>query len=325
MSTHTHGKTAAANDRTASIEPGLLKALREFQHDKGLSQNQLATRLGTSSAYVSLAFKDKFPGDVAAFERRVESLLSGEAANEREVLDVELVKHGFLVETMRQFLFSVAHTRDIGVAWCPAGRGKTCGIAVYLQSEPLAVCVTALKSLSGWRSIRDALLAALPVKRRGKGETWNQYIKRTFRGSERLLIIDNAHLLTESARQWLAYDWHEQTGCGLALVGNDIIVDQWKVNDQHLSRVGLAIEVTSKASAKDSAKAILAQFLPAAAHDAAAVALAARLMDARGAGRAVRKHANLARELLASNAADTPAAALKLANSMLLSDVKLAA
>lgn len=325
MSTTHHGKAAAANDTTATIDEALLKALQSFQKEKGLSQNQLARRLGVSPAYVSLAMKQKFPGDIPAFEARIESLLAGEAANEREVVNVTLCSKGFLVEPMRQFLFSVQHTRDIGVAWNGAGNGKTCAIAVYLQNNPLAVCVTALKSLSGWRSIRDALLAALPVKRRAKNETWNEFLRRTFRGSERLLIVDNAHLLTESARQWLAYDWHEQTGCGLALVGNEIIVNQWKANDQQLSRVGLAMELKAASAPKDNAREILAQFMPEAADDAESLALAARLMKERGAGRAVRKHAALAHELYDAKAAETPAAALKLANTMLLSDVKLAA
>lgn len=321
----TTGKAAAANDKTAALDAQLMDALRAHQKERGLSQAQLAKQLGISPAYVTLAYQGKFPGDAAAFERRVEALLDGEAQNAREVVNVSLCERGFLVEAMRQFLFSVEHTQDIGVAWNAAGNGKTCAIAVYANAHPSAVVVTALKSLSGWRSIRDALLSALPMKRRGKGESWNKFLLRTFRGSRRLLIVDNAHLLTESARQWLAYDWHEQTGCGLALVGNEVIKEQWRANDQHLSRVGIALELPAAHDAKADAREILAQFMPEAAKDADALAIAARLMKARGAGRAVRKHASLAHELLASKAAPDAAAALKLANSMLLSDVRLAA
>jgi len=321
----THGQTAAANDKTAALDEALMTGLRAFQQERGLSQAQLAKRLGISPAYVTLAFQGRFPGDVPAFEKRVEALLEGDAQSEREIVAVSLCSCGFLVESMRQFLFSVEHTQDIGVAWNAAGNGKTCAIAVYANAQPSAVVVTALKSLSGWRSVRDALLAALPVKRRGKGESWNKFLVRTFRGSKRLLIVDNAHLLTESARQWLAYDWHEQTGCGLALVGNENIKEQWRANDQHLSRVGIALELPAGSDAKADAREILAQFMPEAARDADALALASRIMKARGAARAVRKHAALAHELLASKAAPDAAAALRLANSMLLSDVRLAA
>lgn len=328
MSTTTkmiNGKLAAANDSSFALDAALIAALREFQREKNLSQEQLARRLGLSATYVSRAFAGKFAGDVPDFERRVEALLNSESASGPGVASVELAQSGFMVEPMTKFLFTVSSTRDIGIAWSPAGRGKTCGVAVYTGKHPLAVSITALKSLSGWRSVRDAVLAALPVKRRAKNETWNAFLVRTFRASGRLLIIDNAHLLTESARQWLAYDWHEQTGCGLALVGNPEIVDQWKRNDQHHSRVGLALEVRPEASPSATARALLELVLPVAAHDKESLEIAARIVKARGAGRALRKHALLAKQLLESGAADTPAAALKQANSLLLSDVKLAA
>lgn len=302
---------------TNNLSPEILAALRDHL-SLHKSQADFARQLGVSSTQLSRALSGQaFPYNVAEFEAKVRQYLS-DLSKVRETKE-ELQDSGFLVEPMADFLSTCRHTRDIGVAWSDAGFGKTKGIEIYRRSDPLCIVVSARKSLCGWRSIRDAILAALPTKRRIGGESWDQFILRTFTNSGRLLVIDNAHLLTESARQWLAYDWHEVTGCPLALVGNPAIKDQWSRNDQHQSRVGMAQEVQPETSAAETARTMLRLHLPAAERDPETLRLATAVVKSKGACRSLLKHALLAEQLLKIGAHTAPAPAFRAAHELLLS------
>jgi DNA transposition AAA+ family ATPase len=316
-------KTTASIKRP--INPQTVEALKAYQRTRNLSQRQLATRLGISPAYVSLALKTgaEFPGDAAGFEDRVESLIEQEAIAARKKLLVE-VADGFLVDTMSKFLTSIAATQDIGIIYSPAGWGKTCGIAKYSEADRLAVVVTALKGNTGWRALRRAVLGTQNGEKRQRGETRSEVMQRIYRGSQRLLIIDNGHLLTESARQWLAYDWNEGTGCGVALVGNPEIVRQWEKNDQHASRVGLSFEVHENPSRRDDMNEVFRQFFPAAFGHEESLKLASRIVKGPGGFRALRKHSQLAKVLSVKGRME-PAQAIREANSILPSFVNLQA
>lgn len=320
------------------INAEILADLVIFQKEHGLTNRKLGQRLGYSESLMGRALaqlsggsKTGFNGDVAKFEAAVRELFHNEEQRRRAPLD-ELQTHGFMVAPMRAFLDSVAHTGDIGIAYSPAGKGKTCGARVWLAQNKLAVMVTALKSRSGWRAIREAIVDALPFGTRPKKrEGTAAFIQRIFHGSKRLLIIDNAHLLTESARYWLAYDWNEDTGCPVALLGNEVIVNQWghregvDANDQLSSRVGLAYEVKPAAEqrAEATARQSISLYYPPAGEDAEAVAVAVEILKNKGAARALKKHLLLAADLSAE-ATLAPAEALRRANGLLLGK-KLAA
>lgn len=305
------------NKHTGVISPEIKTALKELL-PLVKSQAELARQLGVSSTQLSRALGDgDFKYNVPEFEERVRSYIASLA--KARPADDHLITTGFLVESMDNFLSTTHATKDIGVCWSDAGFGKTKGLMVYAQRNPLCVVVSARKALCGWRAVRDAILAQLAQKRRIGGESWDAFLLRTFSGSGRLLAIDNAHLLTESARQWLAYDWHEVTGCPLALIGNPAIKDQWSRNDQHQSRVGLAYAVSPQSSAAETARTMLRLYLPEGEHDAATVKLATAVVKSKGACRSLKKHSLLAAELRKQGAQPTPAAAFKAAHSLLLS------
>lgn len=327
-----HGKSAAANDPSAAqlprsvkpIDSALQDLLKQYKARHELSNNALGMRLNSSGTYVSRYLSGEFSGDVQEFERSVRELLDSEFS--ARVNNELLATSGFMTESMAEFLTNVRNSRSIGVAWSAPGRGKTKGIEVYRRANSLCIVVTATKHLSGWRRLRDAVLAAIPNKKRIKGESWDEWLERNFTGSGMLLIIDNAHLLTAGARHWLAYDWHDMTRCPVALVGNEEIVTDWKRNGQHRSRVGVAYEVSPKHGAEHNAREMLKLHLPAGAKDTEAVQLAKQLVKGDGALRLLEKHLFIACDLIkAAPEAYTPASAIQAANGLLLTDVKLAA
>lgn len=311
------------NPFIAVIDPALISELQDIQSKQRIkSQRELARLVGVSETYITRAFNGTFTGNVEVFESKARAFIAQAQQSRRAPAEV-LSEKGFMVEPMNVFLSTVQQTGDIGVAWSDAGKGKTKGIEIFRRKDPLCVVVTAKKSLSGWRSLRTAILNGLPTQNFRRGESADALLLRTFSGSRRLLIVDNAHLLTESARAWLAYDWHEETGCPVALVGNPVIVEQWNANDQHQSRVGLALEMEPTSKARDTAREALRLLLPAAASDELVLDMAEAVIKSKGAARSLKKHARHTQKLMEGGEFKTVADAFRAANSLLLSNAKI--
>lgn len=329
------GKAAAANDdsavitdlattRVKQIDPALIDLLKDYKTRNDLNNDEVGRRMNSNGTYISRALSGAFTGDVEAFETAARDMLRNEV--EARKSNTAIIEHGFLVEPIFDFLNTTKHSKSIGVAWCDPGKGKSKALEVYRRKDKLCVMVTVQMHMSGWRALRDAILEEIPNKKRIKNESWDKWILRTFSGTGRLLIIDNAHLLTAGARHWLAYDWHDGTECPVALIGNDEIVHAWKKNAQHESRVGVAYEVKPKQKPEATVENMIRLHLPSAKDDDEVRSLAVQILKSKGACRAVEKHFLVAADLLSSHPDRySPATALRAANQVLLTTVHLAA
>jgi type II secretory pathway predicted ATPase ExeA len=160
------------------------------------------------------------------------------------------------------------------------------------------------------------------ITRAPKGLLLDDHLVSKLTDSQRLLIIDNAHRLTESARRWLADFW-EETRLPIALVGNPEIEQQWQRNDQHGSRVGLHRDITldlvkKATTTKATARHLLHLHLPAAQDDQTVLADAAQLLSEFGSCRAVVMRSNLANRILAGGKITSPTEAWQLAKTQLI-------
>jgi DNA transposition AAA+ family ATPase len=315
-------KPNPTGNKTADIDPALILELQQLQSTQGITQRELAAMLCISETYITRAFNGTFHGHVAKFESKARSVIAQAQKSQRAPAE-ELSTKGFMVEPMNAFLSTVQQTGDIGVAWSDAGKGKSKGIEIYRRNDPFCIVVTARKSIAGWRAIRLEILKALQPINLRKNESYDDFLGRTFKGSHRLLIVDNAHLITESARAWLAYDWYEETGCPVALVGNPAIMEQWNANDQHQSRVGLALELQPKLKARDTAQHALHLMLPEAEHNEEVLGMAESVMKSKGAARSLKKHISHAKKLMEGGSFGTVADAFRAANALLLSNAKI--
>lgn len=318
--------TAPRAPKIKELDEVLVDLLKDYKSRHGLSNDDLGSRLGCNGTYVSRALNNVFEGDVEAFQAAARRLLDDEF-NQRHKPE-ELCTKGFMVEAMSEFLNSVRVSKSIGVAHGEPGKGKSKALEVHRRNDPLCIVVTAEVGMGGWRGLRDAILAALPNKRRMRGETWAAWLVRNLKGSGRLLAIDNAELLTSGARKWVAFNWHasEKIDCPVALIGNEELMPQWSAIEKLKSRVGLSYELESEQTATDTAREMLRLHIPGSERDDEAVQLATKILKGGGACRAVEKHLLIAADLLDKRPDKyTTADAIRAANSMLLTDVKLAA
>lgn len=316
----------AKTPKVKELDSVLIELLKEYKTRHGLSNDDLGKRLGCNGTYISRAFNGVFEGDAEGFQDAVRKILQNEF-NEKHKPE-ELCNSGFMVEPMREFLNSVRVSKSIGVAHGLPGKGKTKALEVHRREDPLCIVVTVDVGMGGWRGLRDAVLAAIPNKRKLRGESWSEWLVRNLKGSGRLLAIDNAELLTMGARKWVAFTWNapEKIDCPVALIGNEELMPQWEKIEKLKSRVGLSYELQSEQKASDTAREMLRLYLPGAQTDNEAVKLATAILRGGGACRAVEKHLLIAADLIKSRPDKyTPVSAIQTANTMLLTDVKLAA
>lgn len=326
------GKSAAANDteqaRIDARNANTLTALRAYQHAHGISDSTkdlegLAKQIGTSQTYLFRYIKDDFRGDLQKFEARIDAFLSGDQV-ERVSVSTEIINEAFIVSGMKSFLRHVREHGFIGIGHGPAGRGKTYAARLYAAQHCTSTIYLHVSVWSGGRhNLVRNISRAMQITRAPKGLAMDDYLVNRLRGSDRLLVIDNAHRLTESARRWLADFW-EETNMAIALIGNPEIEQQWSRNDQHGSRVGLHRDVTLElvrkqaCTARATAQHLIRLHLPAALALSEVVSDAAEVLQQFGACRAVVMRANLARRILSGGRVDDPAEAWKLAKTQLI-------
>lgn len=315
-------KSAAANDQDQAAldqqhyDETLMERLAEYQKRHALTQDSLGKRLGSSGTYVNRYFNRTFAGDLAKFQITVEALLDSEDLTAEG--NTTLVERDFSVAPVARFLNHVKGHGFIGIGHGPAGGGKTCGARIYAAKHPGSVYVHITAWTASVHALSKLLIRKLGARGR-KGENRYEAIARVLKGSDRLLILDNAQRLCESTRRWIC-DLYDETQIPIALIGNPEIQAQWERNDQHGSRVGLcrSIVATDKTVLQRSAATLLNLHLPDAANDPEAVKIAAHLIGGFGAARAVKMHARLAAEMLRGGQVTNPAQALQLSTTQLI-------
>jgi DNA transposition AAA+ family ATPase len=327
----TSGKSAAAGDIEQAVidqrNTQVLTTLRTYQQSHGISDSmrdlaQLANRVGTSGTYLYRYLTNDFKGNLESFEAKLTAFFTGDQV-EQVTTNSEIIGSDFIIAATRAFLRHVREHGFIGVGHGPAGRGKTCASKLYAAQN---AATTIYLHIPIWRSGRHdltrAIARAMGITRPPKGVLIDDHLVWKLKDSGRLLIIDNAHRLTESARRWLADFW-EETRLPIALIGNPEIEQQWQRNDQHGSRVGLHRDITldlakKPATAKATAHHLLQLHLPAGQDNAQILTDAASLLAQFGSCRAVVMRANLASRILSGDRVTDPAEAWHLAKTQLI-------
>ena len=326
----TSGKSAAANDTEQAVidarNTRTLTSLRNHMSAAGLTDSTrdldtLAKRLGTTSTYLYRYLRNDFRGNLTGFEQKLDTYFAEDQV-ETHTTNSDLVNRDFIIDSTRAFLRHVREHGFIGVGHGPAGRGKTCACRLYaVQNSASTIYLHVPIWRAGRHDLTRSIARAMGITRAPKGLLLDDHLVNKLAGSQRLLIIDNAHRLTESARRWLADFW-EETRLPIALVGNPEIEQQWQRNDQHGSRVGLHRDITlglTKANiAKATARHLLHLHLPAAQDDQTILADATKLLTEFGSCRAVVMRSNIANRILEGGKETDPTEAWNLAKTQLI-------
>ncbi len=292
--------------------PDLRSWLTSYRASGSLSNRQLAGQLGTNPTAVSKYLSGKPEGNTAKLESHIADLRK--AAEQQ----VDTGDNLFPTSVFRQLTFYAdlaRATNDFTLLHSPAGLGKTCAIALYKRNNPLTLDLTL-----NMRNRTDAGLERLVFERcDGKGWSTRQgdrfrFLADRLRGTNRLILIDNAQRITRSGLRWL-YDFHDATRCPVCLVGNPEVLDLIEGDDQQFSRTG-PFEQLKLTDLKKVSTQLAAQYLP--EHADALADLVHTVAAHRGHLRAVKKQTLLTREILKAGKITDPEAAFRAAHTKLI-------
>jgi DNA transposition AAA+ family ATPase len=316
MPDHDHNTPAAPGQalRAKAYDADLRAALSAYKAEQHLTNAQLARQIGVGETRVSKYLNGSPDGDVARLEQNARDVLAAAPARRGVAESLFETDASIEVATVCEL---IRKTNDIGLIHGPAGAGKTSGIDRYCASSPATIRVT----LSRWdagpagleASICDRLEA--PRSRRERRSAW---MLRTLTGSNRLLILDNAHRLTRGALAWL-FDFWDATRLPIAMVGNPEVLTLIEENDQHFSRIGVVATV-QVAEPESFAREMLRLHCP--ANERELLKLATAVAAERGHGRALLKHLLLVPEFMAVAGGDARRA-FKLAHTRLVNAYSL--
>ena len=229
---------------------------------KEVSREQFAKMAGISGGALSSFLKGRYAGRVDLVAQKIAAVLDTEESREGAVT---AVKEPDIVETavMQQMMFGLRYANDRNDIICiygAPGIGKTVTVNKWVDGHPNSIFFTASPNIHNGRDVMEEILEAIGKKQTGRNKALEKSIVQILKGSNRAIIIDEAHFLRLSALETLRRI-HDITEVPLILVGNpaimDIITEQNKtLTGQFFSRA-VRIALDAKVPLEDVKKIVL--------------------------------------------------------------------
>lgn len=228
-----------------------------IEADKRLSQAVLAKEAGLSAPTLNQWLAGKYPGDNENIDTKIRLWLEADQAR-RAAGSLMPVAPGFqALPTSARVLAALAYAQmagDIAAIYGGAGLGKTSACVQYQGSNPNVWLVTMTESCGGLVSALQEISETLGLATAGGAREMSKRIARRVRGTNGLLLIDEAQHLGVPALEEIR-QIHDATGVAIALVGNEGVFSRMAGGrgaerlDRLFSRVGkrLALRQSSEA------------------------------------------------------------------------------
>jgi DNA transposition AAA+ family ATPase len=297
----------------------LADELLDYRQAQGLTNSVLAQRFGESATFISKYLNDNLdrdPKDFAARARNVLGALRARLEDSTNLFETSVTRNiAGRIEMARR-------TQDVLLIVGAAGEGKTCGARLFADNNPGTIYMELASHQRSDKRAAALLFDKLERRRDWKGNSSRaEFVYCQLRGSHRVIIVDEAHLMDATGRQFF-FNLNRDTGCAVVLIGNPEILDKIRRNDQHFSRVGVKGEpVLSAKEIPGVSLKVAVQFSTAEFADEVAD-LVAFVATRPGRLRSVRKTVILAYELACKNGYE-PRKAFREAHRNLVRDYAL--
>ncbi|STO55166.1 phage transposase [Canicola haemoglobinophilus] len=219
--------------------------LKEFMQAQGLGQKQVANAFGVSVATVSQYLSGKYQGNCEELDRKVDEMLERQKAKVVEAkYNAEFVPTLAAKRGMEVMQF--AHVEgEINVIFGAAGLGKTQMLKEYARRNSSAVLIEVDPSCTPKVLLRK-IAEAVGATARGINNELLDSIVSKLKGSERLLMVDEAELLSTRSLEFIRRI-HDLSGIGVVLAGMPRLLVNLKGKNNELaqlySRVGFACDL----------------------------------------------------------------------------------
>lgn len=196
--------------------------VQTYMGESGKSQKQIAREIAVSPATLSQFLDGIYTGDNAGIADSLQGWLALEAKrntmkeHSQMSLDVENTKTVL-------FVCEYAHTKnDITLIFGDAGAGKTTALEYYRDKNAGVIMITANACTSSATSILKMLCNETGRNISGRKDIIMNELVKYFKGTNRLIIIDEADHLTLSALQAIR-NLNDMAKVGIVLSGNNKI------------------------------------------------------------------------------------------------------
>lgn len=231
----------------------IITQLKDVMDTHGYSQGQVARAIGRSVTAMNQYVQGKYKGDIANMEERIANFIR----RVREKQNALRIDERFVsTPTARKGLgvLDYAHQEcEICVLYGAAGLGKTMILKEYARRDDAVIFIEADPGYTA-RTLLEELCGRLKLDKSGNIHTLIDLCAEKLRGSERLLVIDEAELLPYRALE-VVRRLHDKAGIGVVMAGMPRLIVNLKGKRgefaQLYSRVALALDLGNALERED--------------------------------------------------------------------------
>ncbi|MDH7971754.1 AAA family ATPase [Sphingomonas sp. AR_OL41] len=197
--------------------------MRNYRATKGLSWTQLSRISNIPSSTLSLLLSGKYTGNVDAVAKRVFGFRQKAQSQEERALGALTLPDYVETRSSRLLtnLLGIAHTGRLILAAMGPGTSKTMTARHYKGCMGDTVWMVTMRDTTGSTgAMIRAVMRAMALQARGPLSSVADQIIDRVAGTQGLLIVDEANHLERGAIEELR-GWHDVTGIGIALLGNE--------------------------------------------------------------------------------------------------------
>jgi len=213
---------------------------RVLTHKGSRSWTALGDEMGIPAGTLSPWATGSYPGDAAAVAARIYRFFVAYEEQQELSRSLPAAPNFQQTETARRILtvLTMGQLGDMVAISTPPGIGKTAALTQYQATRPKVWRSTMAPSSRGVPTMLLALLAAMGDRdAKGTPQVLSGKIRSRV-GPGSLLILDEAQHLSHQALEELR-SIHDETGCGIALVGDEHLLANLRKYSQLYSRLGM--------------------------------------------------------------------------------------
>lgn len=189
--------------------------LKDYIEKTKFSQSKIATMLGVSPAVVSQYLKGEYKGNMVAIDKKVAQMLERQAEKAKDICT------NFVETPTSKDIFDACHMahsmKDINLVIGDAGLGKTITLKQYVAQNSNVIFVEIDPTFSPKVLLVELCLKLGLTPSRNNHENIANLIEK-LRGSDNLLIIDEAELLSYKALE-IIRRIYDKAEIGVVLAG----------------------------------------------------------------------------------------------------------
>jgi len=199
------------------------RALKHHEDNPSSTQTEVSKKINKSVSTYSYFLSGAYTGDIEKVANAVERYLN---LNDQQYLAgaQPLFVETSIASNIEKALLAGRVTRKIVVISTDSGVGASMTLERYAKTHEGAThlfsCTPAMNTKWGLLGAVLRTLITRDSSRRVSPQSAFDELVSALKGSDRLLIFDESHFLTQDNIDVLRC-LHDQTGCALALVGND--------------------------------------------------------------------------------------------------------